>query len=119
MNSKMIKRWKKVIDQIINSSSDSYLRVNIVPFDDETIKSSEEIIQSALKFAFASMDAMIAATAKDLFNKLDEKDKYLVTSDKSLQIALKLHNIPYWDAFSNNDMVLNNSMPNIAMSAPM
>jgi len=99
MNKKKVKAWLKAINQVIDANEENDFKVEIVPFNQQVIVKARIIIYSALKYKFASMDAMIAATAIDLFSNHDYEEKFLITSDTSLICALELHNIPYWDAF--------------------
>ena len=99
MKTKQIKAWKKLIDQILNQDKENDFKIEIIQFDRKVLKKANKIIQSAYKYSFASTDAIIAATACIYFDSIESKDKYIVTSDKSLICALSANNIPYWNAF--------------------
>lgn len=73
------------------------LSVSILPFDEKTIQYAEQIIPNALIHNFASMDAMIAATAREAI--LSGKDMTVVTADKGLKACLQNEEIPFWDVF--------------------
>lgn len=102
MKTKEIKAWKKTIDQIINRVEGYGFRVETIQFDRKVLTKAHEIIQSAYQYSFASMDAMIAATAHIYFESIECEEKRIVTSDKSLICALNVNKIPYWDAFKTN-----------------
>ena len=53
-----------------------------------------------LSRSFASMDAMIAATAKQ--EMANDHEIIVVTSDKGLKACLSKCSIPYWDAFEQS-----------------
>lgn len=73
------------------------IAVNVLPFDDKTIQMAEHLIVHALIHNFASMDAMIAATAQEAIET--GRDLTVVTSDKGLKACLSKANIACWDAF--------------------
>lgn len=95
-NRRKVNMWLQLIKETMTGESD-YINVNILPFDEETIFFAEQIIPNALMHNFASMDAMIAATARKEIIK--GKDMTVVTSDKGLKVCLEKVSIPYWDAF--------------------
>lgn len=93
---KKIKAWRKLVGETIGGES-SLISLKILPFDLSTICEAEKIAELSLIHSFASMDALIAATAKQ---KLAEGEEIVVvTSDKALKICLDKCSIPYWDAF--------------------
>lgn len=96
---KRIKAWKKLIGETIDGES-SLISLQLLPFNSETINEAEKIVEYALIHSFASMDAMIAATARQEINK--DHEIIVVTSDKGLKACLNKCSIPYWDAFSRN-----------------
>lgn len=98
MNKKVLKKWQKLIDEILSGQS-SLLSVSILPFSSETVNEAQKIIQYALIHNFGSLDSLIAATAKIYFSEIDSEKKALVTSDKGLKACLTKCSIPYWDAF--------------------
>ena len=71
--------------------------IKILPFDNGTIRTAEQLIVHSLVHNFASMDAMIAATAQEAI--INGRDMTVVTSDKGLKACLSKANITYWDAF--------------------
>ena len=71
--------------------------MSIVPVDDRTIQRAEQLIIHALVHSFASMDAMIAATAWEAI--ADGRDMTVVTFDKGLKACLTKAGIAYWDPF--------------------
>ena len=95
-NRREISGWRKLIQETISGTS-SLIRVNILPFDDRTIQTAEQLIVHALVHNFASMDAMIAATAREAI--VAGRDMTVVTSDKGLKACLTKADIAYWDAF--------------------
>lgn len=95
-NRREISGWQKLIQETINGTS-SLVTVNILSFDDKTIQTAEQLIVQALVHNFASMDAMIAATAREAIAA--GRDMTVVTSDKGLKACLAKADIAYWDAF--------------------
>ncbi len=95
-NRREISGWQKLIQETILGTS-SLITVNILPFDDKVIRLAEQLIVHALVHNFASMDAMIAATAQEAIEA--GQDMTVVTSDKGLKACLTKANIAYWDAF--------------------
>lgn len=93
---KQIKEWKKLIEETMEGKS-KLLSLEVLPFDCDTIIEAQKVIEYALTFSFASMDAMIAATARHEIAK--ENDVIVVTSDKALKACLGKCGIPIWDAF--------------------
>lgn len=96
--SKKIKEWKKLIEETMEGKS-KLINLELLPFDLDTIKEAQKIVEHALTFSFASMDAMIAATARCENSK--EVGVIVVTSDKGLKACLEKCNISIWDAFEN------------------
>ena len=96
-NNKRIKAWMQLIDEIFTGKSQLF-SVNIEPFDSTTIKEAKDVIKLALVHNFASMDAMIAATAKLAQNNC--RDITVVTSDKGLKACLSKIGIPCNDIFA-------------------
>ena len=72
----------------------------MLPFNIDTINEAEKIVEHALIHSFASMDALIAATAKQ--EMANDNEIIVVTSDKGLKACLNKCSIPYWDAFGQN-----------------
>lgn len=94
---KIIKGWLKLIEESISGKSD-LITLTLLPFDCTTIRKAERIAQLALQFSFASMDALIAATAQ---NEIDNGHNIVVvTSDKSLKACLNESGIPWKDIFN-------------------
>ena len=60
---KQIAAFRKLIDDIVNGRS-SVFKVAVLPITHEVVSEAERFIDLAFKYKFASMDAMIAATAK-------------------------------------------------------
>ena len=96
---KQIKAWKKLIEETMEGKS-NLICVQLLPFDLNTITEAQRIIEHALIHSFASMDAMIAATAKQESNNGNEI--IVVTSDKGLKACLEKCAISYWDAFEKS-----------------
>lgn len=101
-NRREISGWQKLIQETISGTS-SLITVNVLPFNDKTIQSAEQLITHALVHNFASMDAMIAATAQEAIRT--GHDMTVVTSDKGLKACLAKANIACWDAFRVESMV--------------
>ncbi len=95
-NRRKVNMWLQLINETMTGKS-GLLSVSILPFDEKTIQYAEQIIPNALIHNFASMDALIAATAWEAI--LSGKDMTVVTSDKGLKACLQKAEIPYWDAF--------------------
>ena len=96
-NNKRIKAWMQLIDEIFGGTS-QLLSVNIEPFDTSTITEAKNVIKHALVHNFASMDAMIAATAK--LARDSNRDITVVTSDKGLKACLSKIGVPCNDIFA-------------------
>ena len=98
-----INSWQQLIQETVSGSS-SLIKVDILPFDDKTIRRAEQLIVHALVHNFASMDAMIAATAQEVIAA--GRDMTVVTSDKGLKACLIKANIACWDAFQPHSTVV-------------
>ena len=98
-NTKRIKAWLQFINDIFEGNS-SHLTVSIEPFDSTTIAEAKNVIAYALIHNFASMDAMIAATAK--LARDNSRDVTVVTSDRGLKACLSKIGVPCNDIFSTN-----------------
>ncbi len=96
-NRREISGWQKLIQETILGTS-PLITVHVLPFNDNTIQIAEQLIIHALVHNFASMDAMIAATAQEAIGI--GRDMTVVTSDKGLKACLSRANIDCWDAFS-------------------
>ena len=96
-NNKRIKAWMHLIDEIFAGTSQLF-SVNIEPFGSTTIKEAKDVIKLALVHNFASMDAMIAATAK--LAQKNCRDITVITSDKGLKACLSKIGIPCNDIFA-------------------
>ena len=92
----MVSGWLQLVAETLSGQS-KLVQLDILPFDQNTIQRAEQIIQLALIHNFASMDAMIAATAKEVLDQ--RRSITVVTSDKGLKACLDKSAIPYWDAF--------------------
>lgn len=98
-NKKRIKAWLQLINDIFEGKSE-LLTVDIEPFNSETIAEAKNVITHALIHNFASMDAMIAATAK--LARDNYRDVTVVASDKGLKACLSKIAIPFNDVFATN-----------------
>lgn len=94
---KRVKAWKKLIEETLSGES-SLITLELIPFDLATIEIAQKIIDHALVLSFASMDALIAATAKQVTT--EDCEVVVVTADKSLKACLQKCGIPFWDAFN-------------------
>ena len=74
--------------------------MGIEPFDSVTVEEAKNVITHALIHNFASMDAMIAATAK--LARDSSRDVTVITSDKGLKACLSKIDVPYNDVFAAN-----------------
>lgn len=81
---KQIVQMRKLINDIIDGESEIF-RVTVLPITGEVIAEAERFIDYAFKYKFASMDAVIAATARCY----GEEGLCVVTNDTSLRTALK------------------------------
>lgn len=97
-SNKKIKLWLQLIDETITGRS-TLAQLGLLPFSEKTIEEARRIILHALTFSFGSMDAIIAATAKESIS--NQKDMIVVTSDKSLKACLAKCGLPFWDAFES------------------
>lgn len=98
-NNKQIKAWMKLIKETMDGES-NLISLQILPFNLDTITEAEKVIEHALIYSFASMDAMIAATTKQEIANGHEIT--VVTSDRGFKACLDKCAIPYWDAFSQD-----------------
>lgn len=98
-NKKRIKAWLQLVDEIFEGKS-QLLTVSVEPFDSTTITEARNVIKHALIHNFASMDAMIAATAK--LARDNSRDVTVVTSDKGLKACLSKIGVPCNDVFAVN-----------------
>ena len=96
---KRIKAWLQLINEIFAGTS-SLFSVNIEPFDSITVTEAKKIIKLALTHNFASMDAMIAATAK--IGRDNDRDITVITSDRALKACLSKIDVPRNDIFAEN-----------------
>lgn len=96
-NNKRIKAWLQLINEIFAGTS-QLLAVSVEPFDSATIAEAKNVIKHALIHNFASMDAMIAATAK--LAQDNSRDITVVTSDKGLKACLSKIGVPCDDVFA-------------------
>lgn len=92
------KAWIKYFEEIKQGTSD-ILSIHVLPLDAITWAEAEKIIMLSLDFKFASMDALIAATAKVAQKNENMQQLKIITSDKSLKTALQICALPVWDAF--------------------
>ena len=100
-NSKKVGAWLKMIDETIDGTS-PIICVSVEPFTNNTVNEARTIIQHALQFSFGSLDAMIAATAKQALK--NQRDITVITSDRSLIACLEKCSIPYIDLFSKGEV---------------
>ena len=98
-NSRKIKYWLKLIDDVLGGQS-AFLTIQAEPFDSNTILEAQKIVMHALSHNFASMDAMLAATAKIARDR--QRNMAVITSDKGLKACLHKCNIPCHDIFSHS-----------------
>ena len=97
-NSRKIKAWLRFIDEILGGRS-KLLSIEVEPFDANTISEAQKIIMHALTHNCASMDAMIAATAK--IASENHRNITVITSDKGLKACLGKCEIPCYDVFAS------------------
>lgn len=96
-NSRTTKAWLQFIDEIFEGRS-KLLSVEVEPFNTSTVSEAQNIIMHALTHNFASMDAMIAATAK--IARKNDRNITVITSDKGLKACLGKCAIPCYDVFA-------------------
>lgn len=101
MKPRVIKQWLKLVNDSILGRS-SLLSLSILPFSEKTIAEAQIIVHHALVHNFGSLDAIIAATAKECCSNKGHENTVLITSDKGLKACLTKCEIPYWDAFQQN-----------------
>ena len=94
---KRVKAWRQLISDIFGGKS-TLLTVSVEPFDSRTVAEAKTVITHALIHNFASMDAMIAATAK--LARDNNRNVIVVTSDKGLKACLSKIGVPCNDAFA-------------------
>lgn len=95
---KEVRAWLKLIDDIVLGRS-SLITIEVIHLTGEVITEAEKFIEHSLRYSFASMDAMITATAINEKNK--GRNLTVITSDKSLKAGMAIANIPYCDAFKD------------------
>lgn len=100
-SNKRKKAWIKYFDEVRNGTS-TLLKVRVLPLDSIVWKEAERIIPFSMDYKFASLDALIAATAKIEQSKSGSRPFSVITSDKSLKCALAKCSLPIWDAFRIN-----------------
>ena len=98
-NKNRVKAWMQLISEIFEGKS-KLLTINVEPFNTATIEEAKKVIIHALLHSFASMDAMIDATAK--LARENGRDVTVVTSDKGLKACLRAIGVPCDDYFSKN-----------------
>lgn len=103
MKNRRIRAWKKLISD--TTTGKGPINFDLLPFDEKTIVEAQKIIEHALVYSFASMDALIAATAS--IANMDGHNMTVITSDHSLLACLAKCNIPYWDAFASRNQTAN------------
>lgn len=96
-NKKRVKAWLQLVGDIFEGQS-NLLTVGVEPFDLTTVAEAKNVITYALIHNFASMDAMIAATAK--LARDNSRDVTVVTSDKGLKACLSKISVPCNDFFA-------------------
>jgi len=96
-NTRRTKAWLQFITEILGERC-KLLCINVEPFNIATISEAQKIVIYALSHSFASMDAMIAATAKIAGE--NECDITVITSDKGLKVCLGKCCIPYYSLFA-------------------
>ena len=101
-NRREISGWQKLIQETILGTS-PLITVHVLPFNDNTIQTAEQLISHALVHSFASMDALIAATAQEAIKV--GHDMTVVTSDKGLKACLLKADIDCWDAFKTGTRI--------------
>lgn len=90
------KRWKnktvrgmiKLVNEVTTGKS-SLLNIEVLPVTDAVLQEAERFIHSAVSYKFASMDAVIASTAR-IFEREHGEQMIVLTADKSLRRALQL-----------------------------
>lgn len=99
-NKEKIKWWLKLVNETIQEVS-PVLSVSVLPLTEKEVIEAQQIVLHALIHNFRSLDALIAATAKE-FGKNDGADKLtIITSDKGLKACLDKCALSHWDAFKN------------------
>ncbi|MCS7461228.1 PIN domain-containing protein [Paenibacillus doosanensis] len=101
MKPKVVKQWLKLVEDSTSGRS-SLLSLSILPFSEKTIAEAQKIVHHALLHNFGSLDAIIAATAKECSSIKNNENTILITSDKGLKACLTKCEIPFWDAFQQN-----------------
>lgn len=96
-NPRRTKAWLQLIDEILEGRS-KLLSVEVDSFDASTVSEAQNIIMHALTHNFASMDALIVATAK--IARENDRNVTVITSDKGLKACLGKCEIPCYDFFA-------------------
>lgn len=101
MKPRVVKEWLKLVNDIVSGKS-ALLSLSILPFSEQTIAEAQIIVQHALIHNFGSLDAIIAATAKECRSNKCYENTILITSDRGLKACLVRCGITHWDAFQIN-----------------
>ena len=99
---KRIKAWLQLIDETVTGKS-TLIQIKLLSFTEKTIDEAQRIVLHALTYNFGSMDAIIAATAKESNNNY--KNITVITSDKALKACLQQCSISCWDVFAQVETV--------------
>lgn len=96
-NKNLVKAWLQLIDETITGKS-SLVQLKLLPFSEKTIDEAQRVVVHALIHNFGSMDAIIAATAKESID--NHEILTVITSDGGLKACLEKCGIPCWDALA-------------------
>ena len=96
------KRWKnrvvrdmiKLVREVTAGGSDLW-QVEVLPVTEAVLHEAEHFIYHSVNYKFASMDAVIASTARVYEREHGERITVL-TADKSLRRALQIENMEIW-----------------------
>lgn len=89
------KKWKnrtvggmlKLVNEVTTGKSE-LLRLEVLPVTETVLQEAERFIHNAVNYKFASMDAVIASTAR-VYEKENNEKMVVLTADKSLRRALE------------------------------
>lgn len=93
------KKWKnkavrgmlKLVNEVTTGESE-LLKLEVLPVTEAVLQEAERFIHNAVNYKFASMDAVIASTARVYESEHNEK-MIVLTADKSLRRALQAENM--------------------------
>lgn len=88
---KVVRGMLKLVNEVTTGKSE-LLTLEVLPVTETVLREAERFIHNAVNYKFASMDAVIASTARVYESEHNEK-MIVLTADKSLRRALQAENM--------------------------